>query len=28
MVVQGRDSTLPVTIEHIAYHTTAVARGL
>ena len=28
MVVQGRDSTLPVTIEHIAYHTAAVARGL
>ncbi|KAF1707330.1 3-methyl-2-oxobutanoate hydroxymethyltransferase [Pseudoxanthomonas sacheonensis] len=28
MVVQGRDSTLPVTVEHIAYHTTAVARGL
>ena len=28
MVVQGRDSTLPVTVEHIAYHTAAVARGL
>jgi len=28
MVVQGRDSTLPVTVEHIAYHTSAVARGL
>ncbi|HEX7801945.1 MAG TPA: 3-methyl-2-oxobutanoate hydroxymethyltransferase [Pseudoxanthomonas sp.] len=28
MVVQGRDSTLPVTVEHIVYHTAAVARGL
>ena len=28
MVVQGRDSTLPVTVEHVAYHTAAVARGL
>jgi 3-methyl-2-oxobutanoate hydroxymethyltransferase len=28
MVVQGRDSTLPVTVEHIAYHTAAAARGL
>lgn len=28
MVVQGRDSTLPVTVEHITYHTAAVARGL
>lgn len=28
MVVQGRDSTLSVTVEHIAYHTAAVARGL
>ena len=28
MVVQGRESTLPVTVEHIAYHTAAVARGL
>ena len=28
MVVQGQDSTLPVTVEHMAYHTTAVARGL
>lgn len=27
MVVQGHDSTLPVTLEHIAYHTAAVARG-
>ncbi|MGH8086235.1 MAG: 3-methyl-2-oxobutanoate hydroxymethyltransferase [Lysobacter sp.] len=28
MVVQGRDSTLPVTVEDIAYHTACVARGL
>lgn len=28
MVVQGQASTLPVTVEHIAYHTTCVARGL
>ena len=28
MVVQGRDSTLPVTVDHIVYHTAAVARGL
>ncbi len=28
MVVQGHDSTLPVTVADIAYHTTAVARGL
>lgn len=27
MVVQGRDSTLPVTLEDIAYHTACVARG-
>ena len=27
MVVQGHDSTLPVTIEHIAYHTACVVRG-
>ena len=27
MVVQGHDSTLPVTVEDIAYHTRAVARG-
>jgi 3-methyl-2-oxobutanoate hydroxymethyltransferase len=27
-VVQGQDSTLPVTVEHMAYHTAAVARGL
>jgi 3-methyl-2-oxobutanoate hydroxymethyltransferase len=28
MVVQGRDSTLPVTIDDIEYHTGCVARGL
>ncbi len=28
MVVQGHDSTLPVTVEDIAYHTACVARGL
>lgn len=28
MVVQGEASTLPVTVEHIAYHVRAVARGL
>lgn len=28
MVVQGHRSTLPVTLEHIIYHTAAVARGL
>ncbi len=27
MVVQGRDSTLPVTMEHMVYHTTCVARA-
>ncbi len=27
MVLQGHDSTLPVTVEQMAYHTTAVARG-
>ena len=27
MVLQGHDSTLPVTIANIAYHTSAVARG-
>ncbi|MDR2164807.1 MAG: 3-methyl-2-oxobutanoate hydroxymethyltransferase [Zoogloeaceae bacterium] len=26
-VVQGQDSTLPVTLEHMIYHTMAVARG-
>ncbi|WP_368564854.1 3-methyl-2-oxobutanoate hydroxymethyltransferase [Pseudoxanthomonas sp. UTMC 1351] len=28
MVVQGHDSTLPVNVEDIIYHTAAVARGL
>jgi 3-methyl-2-oxobutanoate hydroxymethyltransferase len=28
MVVQGHDSTLPVTVSDIAYHTACVARGL
>lgn len=28
MVVQGRTSTLPVTIDEMVYHTAAVARGL
>lgn len=27
MVLQGQDSTLPVTLEHMAYHTAAVTRG-
>ncbi|XPE61143.1 3-methyl-2-oxobutanoate hydroxymethyltransferase [Shigella flexneri] len=27
MTVQGHDSTLPVTVEDIAYHTAAVRRG-
>jgi 3-methyl-2-oxobutanoate hydroxymethyltransferase len=27
MVVQGHDSTLPVKVEHVAYHTACVARG-
>ena len=27
MVVQGRDSTLPVTLDEVAYHTACVARG-
>lgn len=27
MVVQGRDSTLPVTMDEVVYHTRAVARG-
>jgi 3-methyl-2-oxobutanoate hydroxymethyltransferase len=27
MVLQGHDSTLPVTLEHIVYHTECVARG-
>ena len=28
MVVQGHATTLPVTLEHVVYHTAAVARGL
>lgn len=28
MVMQGRDSTLPVTLDDIVYHTTCAARGL
>jgi 3-methyl-2-oxobutanoate hydroxymethyltransferase len=28
MVVQGRTSTLPVTVAYVAYHTACVARGL
>ena len=28
MVVQGRDSTLPVTVDVIGYHTACVARGV
>lgn len=28
MVVQGHDSTLPVTVEQMVYHTACVARGL
>jgi len=28
MVFQGHDSTLPVTLEHMIYHTAAVSRGL
>src|SRR5215208_4667959 len=28
MVVQGHDSTLPVTLEHMVYHSAAVRRGL
>lgn len=28
MVVQGQDSTLPVTVDDIVYHTACVARGL
>jgi 3-methyl-2-oxobutanoate hydroxymethyltransferase len=27
MVVQGHESTLPVTLDHMAYHTAAVVRG-
>ncbi len=28
MVIQGHDTTVPVTVDHIVYHTRAVARGL
>src|SRR3546814_5777245 len=28
MVVQGHDSTLPVTVDDITYHTACVARGV
>ena len=28
MVVQGHRSTLPVTLDHMVYHTSIVARGL
>ena len=28
MVVQGHDSTLPVTLEHMVYHASAVRRGI
>ena len=28
MVIQGHDTTVPVTVEHVIYHTKAVARGL
>ncbi len=28
MVIQGLDSTLPVTLDDVAYHTRCVARGL
>lgn len=28
MVIQGHDSTLPVTLEHMVYHCAAVSRGL
>ena len=27
-VIQGQDTTLPVTVDHVVYHTAAVARGL
>jgi len=27
MVIQGHDTTLPVTLEQVAYHTACVARG-
>ncbi len=28
MVIQGHDTTVPVTLEHMIYHCKAVARGL
>ena len=28
MVIQGHDTTVPVTLEHIIYHCRAVAKGL
>jgi 3-methyl-2-oxobutanoate hydroxymethyltransferase len=28
MVIQGHDTTVPVTVDHIVYHCSAVARGL
>src|SRR5262245_52864549 len=28
MVIQGHDTTVPVTVEDVVYHTRAVARGL
>src|SRR5262245_61636225 len=28
MVIQGHDTTVPVTMDHMVYHTRAVARGL
>jgi 3-methyl-2-oxobutanoate hydroxymethyltransferase len=28
MVIQGHDTTVPVTVDHVIYHTRAVARGL
>jgi 3-methyl-2-oxobutanoate hydroxymethyltransferase len=28
MVIQGHDTTVPVTMDHMVYHTAAVARGL
>ena len=27
MVIQGHDTTIPVTLDHMIYHTAAVARG-
>ena len=28
MVIQGHDTTVPVTMDHVVYHCRAVARGL